>query len=70
MRTDPAHHNETSILESIEELDMVASFAIDEMHVVHLGVMKKLIDVWVGSLTKSQLNEITVRSKSAEKHRP
>lgn len=70
MRMDPAHHNGTSILESIEEIDMVAGFAIDEMHIVHLGVMKKLIQNWVGSLTKSELNEIENRAKSTEKHRP
>lgn len=73
MKIDSEHHHlsETSLLENIEELDMIHSFAIDEMHIVHLGVMKKLIEIWMASsLNKKEINEINIRAKTVERHRP
>lgn len=69
-RKDPEHHVKTSILENIEDLDMVSSFPIDEMHVVHLGVVKKLVQEWINVLTKKELEEIFVKVQAAEKYRP
>lgn len=43
-----SHHIETTILENIPGLDMVTSFPLDYMHLVCLGVMKKLLNnLWL-----------------------
>lgn len=72
MKVDTNHHHllETSIFEKIEDLDMIYSFALDEMHIVHLGVMKKLIEIWLSSLNKNEITEINIRAKNIEKFRP
>lgn len=36
------NHNGTSILENIPNLDMVKDFPLDPMHLLHLGVVKKI----------------------------
>lgn len=69
-REDADHHIQTSILETIEDFDMVRSFPIDEMHIVHLGVMKKLISLWLKTLTKNELAAIGDKLMISEKHRP
>ncbi|VEN58351.1 unnamed protein product [Callosobruchus maculatus] len=46
LKTDEDHHNGTSVLENIPKLDMVCSFPLDYMHLVCLGVMKKLLYLW------------------------
>lgn len=40
------------------------------MHVVHLGVMKKLVSFWIKLLNKEQLKTINTRIEIAEKCRP
>lgn len=48
------HHNGTSLLEQIPGLDMVKSFPLDYMHLICLGVVKKLIvNLWGGVLWKT-----------------
>lgn len=50
MREDPDHHkkiNEFS-LESLD-IDMVGQFVLDHMHVVCIGVMKRLVKQWIKS---------------------
>jgi len=37
------HHTGTSLLEQIPNLDMIKSFPLDPMHLIYLGVVKKLI---------------------------
>lgn len=69
-RIDPTHHIETSIIENIPNLDMIKSFAIDNMHIVHLGVVKKLVNFWIKSATKTQLKSIEARINTIEAHRP
>lgn len=69
-RNDPSHHVKPSILESIESLDMVRSFPVDVMHVVHLGVVKKLVVFWLKELSKNELEAIGSRVLIAEKYRP
>lgn len=41
------HHIETSIIENIPGVNMVKSFPLDYMHLVCLGVVKKLINLWL-----------------------
>lgn len=69
-RSDPNHHIKKSILESIDDFDMIRSFPVDEMHIVHLGVVKKLIGFWNKSLTKVEKNLMEARVNSVEMTRP
>lgn len=41
-------HFSRSILENIPNLNLVDQFALDYLHVVLLGVMKKLLKIWFG----------------------
>lgn len=43
---DEGHHIDHSILEEIEDLDMVVDFPLDYMHLICLGATRKLICVW------------------------
>ena len=57
------HHTGTSILQTLP-IDMIASFPLDYMHLICLGVMRKLLWSWKrGSfrsrLQKSQVDEIS-----------
>lgn len=71
MKTDANHHlPETSMFEEIEILDMIFSLCLDEMHIVHLEVMKKLIELWLSLLNKKQITEINLRAENIEKFRP
>lgn len=69
-RTDPEHHVKTSILETVQGLDMVRDFPLDEMHIVHLGVVKKLISFWNKTFTKDQVNEIENNVRMIDSYRP
>lgn len=42
----PQHHTGTSILEELN-IDMVSQVALDYLHLVCLGVMKRLINIWI-----------------------
>lgn len=59
-----------SILTEIPRIDMVDSFPVDYMHSVCLGVVKKIISLWMGHLKKAPLparlpskkvNDISIR---------
>lgn len=50
------HHTGTSVIENIPGIDMVKSFPLDYMHLVCLGVVKKLIFLWVNGKTRSKLS--------------
>lgn len=47
-KTDMEHHHEQSPLADLN-IDMVTSFPYDYMHLVCLGVMRRLLDLWMGS---------------------
>lgn len=50
-KTQEGHHKGTSILEQLD-IDMIQAFAIDYMHCVCLGVVRKLLWLWIsGPLT-------------------
>lgn len=57
------HHTGTSILEKIPSIDMVNSFPLEYMHLVCLGVMKKLLlNIWLSvphKLPKIYIQEIS-----------
>ena len=45
-KTDEGHHKGTSVLEQLN-IEMIRVFAIDYMHCVCLGVMRKLLWLWI-----------------------
>lgn len=66
-RIDEDYHvSETvSILTEIPEIDMVDTFPLDYMHLTCLGVVKKLVLLWLGSL---KLAPLSVRLPSKKVH--
>ncbi|XP_011687446.1 PREDICTED: uncharacterized protein LOC105449759 [Wasmannia auropunctata] len=49
-QSNAEHHNDISPLLDIEPpIDMVQQFPLDSMHLVYLGVMKKLFDYWLNT---------------------
>lgn len=56
-RVQEEHHLGTSLLEQIPQLDMVKSFPLDYMHLICLGVMKKLIaSLWCSGKPSAKLS--------------
>lgn len=62
----PHHHVGTSILESILNIDMIRDVPLDYMHLICLGVVKKLLMLWVYGkpLTKLSYKQISDISTS------
>jgi len=63
------HHTGTSILESIPTIDMVEDFPSDPMHLLYLGIVRKLIvNLWCFGTPRSKLsfNEMCEISKMLE----
>lgn len=54
------HHNGTSLLTNIKGLNMITAFPLDYMHLICLGIVKKLLMLWVLSSTKKQKVEALV----------
>lgn len=46
-RANVGHHKDDPIIENIEDLDMVKDFPLDPLHVIYLGVMKRLLRLWI-----------------------
>lgn len=61
-RSDEHHHLKTSPLELIKPpIDMVRHFALDFMHMVCLGVMKKLLtECWLDNITGTRMDRMNV----------
>jgi hypothetical protein len=58
LRINDEYHvtNSISLITEIPHLDIIYNFPLDYMHLVCLGVMKKLILLWVGNLKKAPLS--------------
>lgn len=54
-QSDPDHHNSHSALERLISLDMVKQFPHDYLHVVLLGVVRKLLRLWIAGKPNSLL---------------
>jgi hypothetical protein len=52
---DEAHHKELSPLAPIQCLGLVSQFPLDYMHLVCLGVMRKLLSLWVSGPNRARL---------------
>lgn len=60
------HHNGTSILEQIPGLDMIKSFPLDYMHLICLGVVKKLIvNLWCFGKSFTKLSHQNIANISS-----
>ena len=62
-KTQKKHHSGKSILEDLQ-IDMVIQFPIDFMHCVCLGVMKKLLKIWVYGKAAFRLSSDNIISLS------
>jgi len=57
-RVDEDHHitSTISILTEIPSINIVEDFTLDYMHLVCLGVMKKMLLLWLGVLKHAPIN--------------
>lgn len=75
-RSQPDHHNGTSVLEQIPDLDMISDFPCDPMHLFYLGVVKKMTHLWsstkpsLAKLSSQQIDNISSRLHSVSDHIP
>jgi hypothetical protein len=63
LQSDEDHHLGESPLVTLP-IDLIASFPIDYMHAVCLGVMRKLLNVWIGGDLKVRLSSRLVKAIS------
>lgn len=71
-REDPPHHVGHSPFKDLE-LDMIALFPLDYMHLVCLGVMRRLLQAWLcgrGCLSTAQKQKLTERLELCRKSFP
>lgn len=73
-RMQEEHHKTDSVLEQLP-IGMVSQFPLDYMHLVLLGVTKKLIELWLSGplsvrLTNKHLETINNKLEKIEKGRP
>lgn len=55
-KTQEEHHTGTSIIENIPDVDMIYSFPLDYMHLICLGVVKKLlVSLWLTGKPNTKL---------------
>ena len=47
MKLDPDHHIGTTVLEEIPSLDMIQSFPLDYIHLICMGVVRKILNLMV-----------------------
>lgn len=64
-KLQPEHHTGTSILKSNPNIDMVQDFPSDPMHLLYLGIVKKIANLWCYGKPRSKLsyNEMSNLSK-------
>lgn len=74
--TDEDHHHEGTPFSNLH-IDMVATFPLDYMHLVCLGVMRRLLDLWLGPpgplccrLSSSQASLVSERLLSLKDYIP
>lgn len=63
-RIQPEHHIGNSILERIPSVNMVNSFPLEAMHLVFLGVVKKLL-LWLAGSTSHRLPKTSIQNISS-----
>lgn len=62
-----SHHTDTTILENLPGIDMIKSFPLDYMHLVCLGVVKKLVlNMWLTGKPPYKLPMIKIQEISVK----
>lgn len=51
-KVNEEHHLGKSVLENIPTLNMVQCFPVDPMHLVYLGVVRRIMMYWIGGPIK------------------
>lgn len=64
LKLNEEYHKKTSILDNLS-IDMVSQFPIDYMHLVCLGVMKKLLLFWVKGRQGIRMTNLQIKTTSA-----
>lgn len=64
LKIQPDHHLGTSILEHLPDFDIINDFVVDPMHLIYLGVVKKIINLWVTGKPSSKLSAIQINTIS------
>lgn len=62
---DEDHHSGVSLIESIPNFNLVKNIPLDPMHLIYLGVMRKLLLIWVDGKPPHKLPSIKI-SKISE----
>lgn len=63
-KKQPEHHNGITILEQLPNFDIIQSFILDPMHLIYLGIMKKLIILWCTGKPPHKLRASSIESIS------
>ncbi|XP_076684082.1 uncharacterized protein LOC143377055, partial [Andrena cerasifolii] len=58
-KTDPDHHSGTLIIEKIPGIHMINSFPLDYMHLICLGVVKKLVSLWCCGKRRTKISQLS-----------
>ncbi|KAG4070613.1 hypothetical protein HA402_013533 [Bradysia odoriphaga] len=58
------HHKGEPIIEDINELDMVDDFPLDPLHVIYLGVVKRMLRIWLFGDEDSALDDASIKEIS------
>lgn len=66
-RSDQGHHLGTSPLEELE-IDMIETFPRDPMHLLYLGVQKRLLKFWSSKLAGSHAISQAIQSQISDRH--
>ncbi|XP_046404877.1 uncharacterized protein LOC124170221 isoform X1 [Ischnura elegans] len=61
---DEDYHSGVSVLQDIPDLDLVYSIPIDYMHLVCHGVMKRLLQIWIGGKIPNRFSSSVVKNIS------
>lgn len=63
-KKQPEHHSGTTILEQLPQFNIIDNFILDPMHLIYLGVVKKLIHLWCTGKPPSRLSASSIDSIS------
>lgn len=63
-RAQPEHHLGKSILENIPFVNMVNSFPLEYMHLICLGVVKKILNIWLFGPAAHKLSKANIEKIS------
>jgi len=65
-RENEDHHASFSPFENFSDIDMIDNFPLDYMHMICLGVMKRMLNLWIKGNQKSRLCATDIESLSKD----